>query len=423
MASDPNPSQFDIQQVLQSGVHARGSRRWRWLLTAVVVLVVLFLAWQWLQPANDGLPGYETRPVETGDITVTVTATGTLEPVNQVDVGSELSGTVDQVLVDFNDRVRAGQMLARLNTDKLDADVVEARAALASKRAKLKEAQATVQETRLAFERCEKLAQRQLCSGEELDTARAKAVRARAVAASAEAEVAVAKATLEGKQTEQQKATIHSPIDGLVLLRQIEPGQTVAASLQAPVLFTLAEDLTQMELHVAVDEADVGKVAEGQSAEFTVDAYPNRRFPATITQVRFAPQTVDGVVTYETVLAVDNQDLALRPGMTATAVITVQRLEDATLLPNAALRFSPPVTQTRERRGGVFGSLFPRPRMAGRRSNQNQGEGQRVWVLRQGAPVAVAVKTGASDGKVTQLLEGELSPGSEVIVDTLGTSK
>jgi HlyD family secretion protein len=423
MASDPNPSQFDIQQVLQSGVHARGSRRWRWLLTVVVALVVLFLVWQWLQPANDGLPGYETRPLETGDITVTVTATGTLEPVNQVDVGSELSGTVDQVLVDFNDRVRAGQMLARLNTDKLDADVVEARASLASKRAKLKEAQATVQETRLAFERCEKLAQRQLCSGEELDTTRAKAVRARAVAASAEAEVAVAKATLEGKQTEQQKATIHSPIDGLVLLRQIEPGQTVAASLQAPVLFTLAEDLTQMELHVAVDEADVGQVAEGQSAEFTVDAYPNRRFPATITQVRFAPQTVDGVVTYETVLAVDNRDLALRPGMTATAVITVQRLEDATLLPNAALRFSPPVTQPRERRGGVFGSLFPRPHMAGRRSNQNQDEGQRVWLLRQGTPVAVAVKTGASDGKVTQLLEGDLPPGSEVIVDTIGASK
>ncbi len=423
MASDPNPSQFDIQQVLQSEAHARGSRRWRWLVTAVVVLLLPLLVYLWLRPSNGGLPGYETRPVETGDITVTVTATGTLEPVNEVDVGSELSGPVDQVLVDFNDRVRAGQMLARLNTDKLDADVVEARAALASKRAKLKEAQATVQETRLAFERCEKLAQRQLCSGEELDTARAKSVRAQAVAASAEAEVAVAMATLEGKQTELKKATIHSPIDGLVLLRQIEPGQTVAASLQAPVLFTLAEDLTQMELHVAVDEADVGQVAEGQSAEFTVDAYPNRRFPATITQVRFAPQTVDGVVTYETVLAVDNQDLALRPGMTATAVITVQRLEDVILLPNAALRFSLPVTQPRERRGGVFGSLFPRPRMAGRRSNQSQGEGQRVWLLQQGTPVAVAVKTGPSDGKFTQLLEGDLAQGSEVIVDTLGASK
>lgn len=383
--------------------------------------VLLLFLYRWLQPANGGMPAYETRALESGDITVTVSATGTLEPLNQVDVGSELSGTVDQVLVDFNDRVSTGQLLARLDTDKLDASVVEARAALASKQAKLKEAQATVLETRLAFERCEKLAQRQLCSVEELDSTRAKSARARAVAASAEAEVAVAEATLEGKETEQKKAGIHSPIDGLVLSRQIEPGQTVAASLQAPILFTLAEDLTQMELHVAVDEADVGQVVEGQQAEFTVDAYPNRRFPATITQVRFAPQTVDGVVTYETVLAVDNADLALRPGMTATAIITVERLQQVTLLPNAALRFSPPVTATPQGSGGVFGSLFPRPGMSGRRSNQNTGEGQRVWVLRQGTPVAVPVKTGPSDGKHTQLLEGELPLGAEVIVDTLET--
>ena len=422
MTPDQVESPSEIQRILTAS--GAGTGRWwvRGLFYTAVTLVIVLAVYSWWLPTDDSVVRYETQPIALGDLTVTVSATGTLEPVNQVDVGSELSGTVDKVLVDFNDRVRAGQVLARLNTDKLDADVVEARASLASKRAKLKEAQATVQETRLAYERCGKLAERQLCSVEELDTARAKSVRAQAVSASAEAEVAVARATLEGKETEQNKATIHSPVDGLVLLRQIEPGQTVAASLQAPVLFTLAEDLTQMELHVAVDEADVGQVAEGQNAVFTVDAYPSRRFPAVITQVRFAPQTVDGVVTYETVLAVDNADLALRPGMTATAVIIVQQLDGVTLLPNTALRFSPPTAQ-RQQRSGVFGSLFPRPPTSSRRSNQVSGDGQRVWVLRQGEPAAVSVKTGPSDGKHTQLIEGDLPIGSELVVGTLGSDQ
>jgi HlyD family secretion protein len=421
MVSDPNDAHVDIQQVLSAPGPAKGGRRWRWLVYSMVVLVLGGLAYLWWAPSNGTRLSYQTRVVKRGDITVTVTATGTLEPLNQVDVGSELSGTVEQVLVDYNDQVEAGQVLARLNTDRLQADVVEARASLASKRAKQQEAEATVLETRLAFERCEKLAARQLCSGEELDKTRAESVRARALAASAKAQVAVAQATLEGKETELEKASIQSPINGLVLLRQIEPGQTVAASLQAPVLFTLAEDLTQMALHVAVDEADVGQVAERQRAEFTVDAYPKRRFPASITQVRFAPQTIDGVVTYETLLAVDNSDLVLRPGMTATAVITVQNITDATLLPNAALRFTPPASDDGQgSRRGIFGSLFPRPPMASRRSNQSRDGGQQVWVLKQGEPVAVAVKTGASDGRFTRLLEGELEAGDQVIVDTLG---
>jgi len=205
-----------------------------------------------------------------------------------------------------------------------------------------------------------------------------------------------------------------------VLLRQIEPGQTVAASLQAPILFTLAEDLAQMELHVAVDEADVGRIAEGQAAEFTVDAWPERSFPARITQVRFAPRTVEGVVTYETVLAVDNSDLALRPGMTATAVITVQELQDALLVPNAALRFTPPETGEEKRRGGgVFGMIFPRPPMGQRRSNTDRNGGPKAWVLRDGEPVAVPVKTGVSDGRFTELQSEVLQPGERVVIDTV----
>jgi HlyD family secretion protein len=421
MMSDHNDAPADIQQVLNAPGPVKGARRWRWLVYPVLVLTLGGLAYLWWAPSNGTRLSYQTRAVTRGDITVTVTATGTLEPLNQVDVGSELSGTVEQVLVDYNDQVEAGEVLARLNTDRLQADVVEARASLASKRAKQREAEATVLETRLAFERCEKLAARQLCSGEALDKTRAESVRARAVAASAKAEVAVTQATLEGKETDLEKASIRSPINGLVLLRQIEPGQTVAASLQAPVLFTLAEDLRQMALHVAVDEADVGQVAEGQQAAFTVDAYPERRFPARITQVRFAPQTIDGVVTYETLLAVDNSELVLRPGMTATAVITVQNLSEVILLPNAALRFTPPAGNNGPRsRRGIFGTLFPRPPMTARRSNQARDGGQQVWVLKQGEPVALKVKTGASDGRFTRLIEGELAPGDEVIVDTAG---
>jgi HlyD family secretion protein len=349
---------------------------------------------------------------------VTVTATGTLEPVNQVDVGSELSGIIKAVLVDFNDKVQRDQVLARLDTDRLRAQVLESRASLQSSEAKVREARATVQETRLAFERCEKLAERQLCATGDLDAARAAYARAQAAEASAQAQVAEARATLGGRETELAKAEIRSPIDGLVLLRQIEPGQTVAASLQAPILFTLAEDLAQMELHVAVDEADVGRVSEGQAAEFSVDAWPGRSFPANITQVRFAPRTVEGVVTYETVLAVDNSDLALRPGMTATAVITVQELRDAVLIPNAALRFTPPAIEAAQsRQRGVFGMIFPRPPHGTRRSNVERNAGPRVWVLRDGEPQAITVETGASDGRFTALQSGDIQPGERVVID------
>jgi HlyD family secretion protein len=391
----------------------------RWALAALVVLLLAGGALL-LLPGEKSAVRYETAEVQQGDLTVTVTATGTLEPVNQVDVGSELSGTIETVEVDFNDKVQRGQVLAHLDTDRLQAQVLESRASLQSNEAKVKEAQATVLETRLSFERCEKLAERQLCTAGDLDAARAAHTRAKAAEASARAQVAVARATLDGKETELAKAEIRSPIDGLVLLRQIEPGQTVAASLQAPILFTLAEDLSQMELHVAVDEADVGKITAGQDAVFTVDAWPERSFPARITQVRFAPRTIDGVVTYETLLAVDNSDLSLRPGMTATAVITVQQLQNVVLIPNAALRFTPPVTEAGQRRGGgVFGMLFPRPPMDQRRSNVERNGGQQIWVLRDGTTAAITVKTGASDGKFTALQSGDIQPGQQVVVDAV----
>ena len=414
----------DIHAVLNLDERSPRQRGLRWLVTALVVLLLAGSVLLWLLPGEESAVRYETAAVQRGDLTVTVTATGTLQPVNQVDVGSELSGIIRVVLVDFNDKVQRDQVLAVLDTDRLQAQVLESRASLQSSEAKVREAQATVQETRLAFERCEKLAERQLCATGELDTARAAHARAQAAEASARAQVAEARATLDGKETELAKAEIRSPIDGLVLLRQIEPGQTVAASLQAPILFTLAEDLAQMELHVAVDEADVGRIGEGQAAVFTVDAWPERSFPANITQVRFAPRTVEGVVTYETVLAVDNSDLALRPGMTATAVITVQELQDALLIPNAALRFTPAANGTGQpRQRGAFGMIFPRPPMSQRRSNVERNGSPRVWVLRAGKPEAVAVKTGASDGKFTELKSGDIKPGEQVVIDAVSVKQ
>jgi HlyD family secretion protein len=304
----------------------------------------------------------------------------------------------------------------------------QSQAALELAQAKVKEAEATVIETKNKLRRSRELATKGLCTPEECDAAQAAYARAEAALASAKAQVTQAKAQLDAERTALSKAQIHSPINGIVLKRQIEPGQTVAASLQTPVLFTLAENLAQMELHVAVDEADVGQVEEGQKATFTVDAYPDRTFPAVITQVRFAPQTVEGVVTYETILSVDNADLSLRPGMTATADIVVKQLKNAILVPNVALRFSPPIpkAQQAERRGLVASLLPRRPRSSSedKRKNTSANKGQqRVWILRDSQPVAVPVKTGASNGQMTEILQGDIKPGMQVVVDTISTGR
>ena len=252
-----------------------------------------------------------------GSLTVTVTATGNLEPTNQVDVGSEVSGLVEAVFVDDNDRVTVNQVLARLDISKLEDAVVNNRAALASAEARVLQATASVTEARANLTRLQRVAELsggKVPSQAELETAEASLARAEADEASARATVEQARASLSSAETSLAKASIRSPINGVVLARQVEPGQTVAASFQAPVLFTLAEDLSSMELEVDVDEADVGQVRAGQKAVFTVDAYPNRQFPATIVRVDFGSQVTDGVVSYATVLRVDNDDLRLRPG-------------------------------------------------------------------------------------------------------------
>jgi len=427
MINKGEPKNTDVAKTLGLDPTSDRTRRWwRWIFAALVV-VFFAGALQFFSQSGDSAIRYQTAEVRRGNLTIAVTATGTLEPVNQVDVGSELSGIIDAVEVDYNDRVKVGQLLARLDTDKLQALVLQSQAALEAAQAKVLEVQATVLETQLKSQRCERLAAKNMCSQEDVESSQAANKRALAEEGSAKAQVSKARAKLDADQTNLAKAVIHSPIDGIVLVRNVEPGQTVAATLQAPVLFTLAEDLAKMELHVDVDEADVGLVEAGQTAHFTVDAYPERTFPARITQVRYGSQTVGGVVTYETVLNVDNSDFSLRPGMTATADITVKKIENIILVPNAALRFTPPEQEERvkSRGGSLISQLMPRPPAAKKPREEavEDKKQQQVWTLHDGQAIAITVTTGSTDGIMAEVTGGDIEPGIALIVDTVSTDR
>jgi len=420
----PDPELSERLGLDRDGRPRRWLRRSLWVVLAVAAVgAVLFF---FLGRGEEDLPQFVTEPVRRGDLTVIVTATGELEPLTQVDVGTEISGIIDAVLVDFGDTVRRGDVLARVNTDRLEAQARQARASLQAADARLAQAQATVFEAQSELDRLVEV--RELSGGRvpsqrDLDAAEAALARARADEAAADAQIAEGRATLDAIETDLLRATIRSPIDGIVLDRQVDPGQTVAASFQTPVLFTLAEDLARMELSVAVDEADIGRVAPDQLATFRVDAYPDRTFASRVAEVRSAPATLEGVVTYETLLSVDNPGELLKPGMTATADIVVEQVEDALLVPNAALRFTPPVAVPQEGEEeaptGLLGSLFGRrPGGPDRPRDTAAVEGQAtVWVVRDGRIEAVLVATGATDGQSTRLVSGELDAGDRVAVD------
>jgi HlyD family secretion protein len=432
MTKSIHETNSDIRQTLGLDKQVPAHKKaWVWVAIVMITVFIAGIVMVFYSNGDSSLQ-YKTAQVQRGNLIVTVTATGELEPVNQVDVGTEVSGTIETVAVDYNDRVKAGQVLARLDTDKLEAQVLKSQAILESAQANLLEAQANVFEAQNELKRLKharELSGGKVPSRHDMDAAQAALKRARADEAGARAKIAEAKATLREDRTDLAKGVIRSPIDGIVLERMVEPGQTVAASLQTPVMFTLAEDLTQMELHVDVDEADVGQVREGQGATFTVDAYPDRSFPAQITEVRYAPQTVDGVVTYETLLSADNSDLSLRPGMTATADITVKAVEDALLVPNAALRFTPPAPKEKTPKpgGSLVGRLLPRrPRRSPSQRQPNRlanSSRQRVWMLQNGIPVAIPVTLGATDGSMTQVLTGDVNPGLSLLVDVVRSEK
>ncbi|MCC2980730.1 efflux RND transporter periplasmic adaptor subunit [Sphingomonas sp. IC4-52] len=416
-------------------------RRWaKWGAIAVGVILLVLLGFRLFGSRAEA--GYATAPVRRGNLTVTVSATGKLAPTNQVTVGSQLSGLVTRVVVDVNDRVTAGQALALIDPEQIEAQIRAGQAQLNANIAGVNQARATVAEAQAQLARLEevyRLSNGRVPSQTELQTGRANAQRAVAALRVAEANVAAARANLAQNQTQRQRAIIRSPVNGVVLARQVDPGQTVAASFNTPTLFVIAEDLSKMKLEVAIDEADVGSVKEGQSASFTVDAFPGRTFPATITRVDLGSNltattasassssatsgtaTTGQVVSYAADLTVANPTMELRPGMTATADIVTSDKKNVLLVPNAAFRFKPSAAGAGGS-GGIAGSLTFRPRRdrPERQATLGRGAQQTVYVKgADGQPQPVQVTTGDTNGSVTEVLSGGLKPGMEVITGQL----
>ncbi len=429
--SQPPPEiakESDLATLLDEPVVQPWYRRPMLWVSLLLFLLVAIGLWYWqIRRTANAMPNYITQTVARGNLTLTVIANGTIQPTRSINIGSELSGTVLKVNVDVNDQIRKGQVLVELDTAKLGDQVLRSEAILDAATAKVAQTVATRNEAKANLARLEKiyrLSGGTVPSKTELDSGRATFKRSVADNASAEAGVNDAEAALSTDRVNLSKASIRAPTDGVVLTRAVDPGNAVAASLQAVTLFTVAEDLARLRLWVYVDEADVGSVKTGQDATFTVSAYPNRKFPARITRVGFGSTITDNVVTYLTYLDVNNADLNLRPGMTATATITATKLTDVLLVPNTSLRFTPSTAQTPKASKGIASSLLPNmPRGTTRKSaatNASTSTAKQVWVLPKdgkGVALAVAVTPGISDGHLTEITGGDLQVGMEVITD------
>lgn len=408
MAPGNDNSLDAMEREVRAAIHSGNSRGAKtlvsWGLAGVAVVGVL--AW-WLWPTAEATQWQEAL-VDRGDMVLTATATGNLEPKSEVAVGAEISGLIREVNVVENDTVTKGMVLARFDTEELQVNLQQAQARLAVAEARVAEAQATREEARLNRQRIQTLVASNIVPQADLDASEAAYQRATAQVALARAAVQEAQGAVSAARTRLDKSVITSPIDGVVLLRTIEPGNTVAANFQTPELFVLAEDLRQMELHVSLDEADVALVSSGQPATFTVDAWPDREFEAHVLTVYLYPTVENNVVTYTTLLSVDNTGLLLRPGMTATATITTGSREQALRVPNAALRFQPPGD-------GKAGGMFSGPPGTQGRAAE-QGPGNMLWILQNNQPARIAVRTGYSDRRYTELLGDALQEGDSVLV-------
>jgi HlyD family secretion protein len=420
------------------------SRKGRLIKYGLIALGVLLLGFVLYRGFFSGAPAvrYASEPLKRDDLTVSVAATGNLAPTNQIAVGSEISGLVQAVYAQANDRVVKGQVLARVDTARLEDAITRSRAALAAAQASVAQARATSRQSQANLKRLLevfRLSGGKVPSQTELDTGRADAARADAGIASAEAGVAQARAQLNSDQTNLARATIRSPVNGVVLSREVEEGQTIQGSFSTPTLFTIAEDLSAMKLEVKVDEADVGQVAAGQRATFSVDAFPGRRFPATIQRVNVgssissaatgsststATTSTNSVVSYTAVLQVANPELILRPGMTATADIVVAEQKVVFLVPNAALRYTPGKTQGKGRRpGGLMTQMGPPMRGRGgaeKTAKIERGARRQIYVVGpDGTPQAVNVTVGSSNGSQTEVSGPDLREGMQVITGSL----
>jgi HlyD family secretion protein len=411
------------------------TKRRLYILLAVVAVAAALGIWRW--QAGDSKPKlqFETSKVEQGKIIAKVTASGTLSAIVTVQVGSQVSGRIAALYADFNSPVKKGQLIAKIDPPLFQASVDQSRANLAAAQGNLAKAKVQAVDARRQYQRQKELAARQLNAQADLDTAQANADAADAQVTASEGVVAQTRAALQSAEVNLAYTNILSPTSGTVISRNVDVGQTVAASLQAPTIFVIAEDLAKMQVDTSVSEADVGRLKSGMSASFTVDAYPGEIFRGQVRQIRNAPQTVQNVVTYDAVIDVDNSELKLKPGMTANVTFVYAEKDDVLKVPNSALRFRPPPSLLGDAKGGGTGGR-PGGTGAAGATGGGTGGGQRpgvatgrpgeasdrrtVWTLNDDKPESKKIKTGISDGSFTEVKEGDVKAGDLVITDALG---
>ena len=375
------------------------------LIGGLIILLVAIGAWYLVKKEN-GKPQYKTATVQRGDLDAKVTATGTVNAVTTVLIGTQVSGTINALYVDYNSPVIKGQLLAQIDPATIQAQVDQAVASLLNAEANLKKAQASLLDARRTYERNKQLMAKNFIAQSDLDTSETNAQAADAQLDAAKAQVLQGRAALSQAQTNLRYTRIVSPVNGTVISRSIDVGQTVAASFQTPTLFTIAEDLTKMQIDTSVDEADIGKVKVNQDVRFTVDAYPDMNFTGKVSEIRNAPTTVQNVVTYDVIVQVNNAELKLKPGMTANVSIITDSRKGVLFVPNSALRFRPQVE------GDVSTNTLKK------RATGNKGPA--IWILENNKPKQVKITIGISDGSFTEVVSGQLKEGQEVIVSMVG---
>lgn len=391
------------------------------LIVAAIVAVIVLGAGLWFWLGRAPAVSYKFAKVERGAIVATISATGTVNAVTTVSVGSQVSGTIQKLYVDYNSRVKKGQTIAEIDPALFVAQVEQARGNWQNAQANVLKAKVTLADAKRTLERNRQLISQGIVAQSDFDASQTAYDAALANLKSAEAGVTQTHGALMQAETNLKNSVIRSPVDGVVISRSIDVGQTVAASFQTPTLFSIAQDLTKMQIETSVDESDISRARLGQPVSFTVDAYPNRTFSGTVTQIRSAPITVQNVVTYVVVVQVDNRELLLKPGMTANVSIETGRKEGVLKLPSAALRFRPRGSGDKEKP-----KTGPSAQQKGGQTAQ-KGKGdfpvQQVFVLKEGKPVAVKIQTGMNDTANVEIVEGPLKEGDQVIVEQIDSKK
>jgi len=426
------PQEDELQTMLTAG---KSQARWRKVVLLVVVAVLILIGvgfWTGVLGGSTGAsdqPAYVTETVNRGDLETSITATGNVKALNTVEVGTEVSGKILALHADYNDPVTKGQLLAEIDPEQLQAAEAQAKAQVLAARASVREARASLAEARLDAERSKDLAKKGLLSNKDLESAVAKAERADASLASAKASSTLAEASYDAARSRLGKTEIRSPINGSVLSRAVEVGQTLNAGMQTPVLFTIAEDLRRMRISSRVDEADIGSVAVGQDASFTVDAYPENKFTSKVESVRNVSQVEQNVVSYEVLLSVENPDLLLKPGMTTTVEIITMSQKNVLLVTNKALRFTPP-SMNKDSMRGPPGMSFLNTKTTTKESGTpvsslgklDSHEGI-VWTLQNGSLRPLKVTKLATNGVKTAVKSDELKAGMEILIDLADSGK